>query len=354
MKRKVLVLCPAQEAKGGVSYYYSLIHSNFNSDRLTLDFYYTGRASKKSFKNSWFLKSLFDTLYLIKTIPSYNLIVLNPSLDPKSIIRDATYNFIAKRIFAKKTLILFHGWNKRTEEYIRSRGQVLFRYFFYCDRLLVLANQFRNVLIEWGFPPDKIGLETTIYKQFAVKAHKDPSKFIFLSRFAEGKGALEAIQTIEILAKEFSGIKLYMVGDGPMAPKLKEYVRNHNLDRVIEFTGWLDGEKKNHLLSQCGIMLFPTNYGEGMPLSVIEGMGIGLAIVTRPVAGLADIIADGVNGYLVQSTEPDAFVVKLAELLKNKKLWENICRNNEEVAMRKFEISAVVKRLEQIYFELAQ
>lgn len=354
MKKKVLVLCPEQNAKGGVAFYYSLIQRYFTSERLSLEFYHTGSGPNNGFKNNRFLKSLFDILHLIRKIPDYDLIVLNPSLDAKSIIRDGTYNFISKKIFTKKTLILFHGWNRKTENYIGFMGKGLFRYFFYCDKLLVLAKQFRSVLIEWGYSPDKIGLETTIYEHLHANTAKDPYKIIFLSRFAEGKGALEAIQTVEILAKMFPKIKLYMSGDGPLDSKLKEYVTNHKLDKNIEFTGWIDGQKKYDLLQQCGIMLFPTNYGEGMPICVIEGMGMGLAIITRPVAGLADIIKNGINGYLVESIEPEAFADIIRGLFNNKNLWENISRNNEELAKRKFEVKAAVKRLEKTYFELIQ
>lgn len=354
MKKKVLVLCPEQNAKGGVAHYYSLIDRYFTSERLTLAFYHTGKPANTGYKNSRILKSLFDTLYLIKTIPDYDLIVLNPSLDAKSIIRDGTYNFIAKKLYSKRTLILFHGWNRKTEKLISSTSKGLFRYFFHSDKVLVLAKQFRNVLIEWGFPPDKIEMETTIYEHFEVQAQKDPYKIIFLSRFAEGKGCLEAIQAVEILVGEFPEIKLYMSGTGPLAPKMKEYVTNHNLDKNIEFTGWIEGPKKYTLLRQCGIMLFPTNYGEGMPICIIEGMGMGLAVITRPVAGLVDIITNDINGYLVESVEPEAFAEVIRNLLKDRDLWEKISLHNEDIAKRKFEATSVVKRLEQTYFELAQ
>ena len=77
--------------------------------------------------------------------------------------------------------------------------------------------------------------------------NKDPFKIIFLSRFVERKGCIEAIQTIEMLVEEFPDIKLYMVGDGEMHSELEDYVVNHNLVKNIEFTGYLSGDKKYYL-----------------------------------------------------------------------------------------------------------
>ena len=101
---------------------------------------------------------------------------------------------------------------------------------------------------------------------------------------------MEAIKTIEILVEQFPNLKLYMVGDGEITSELKDYVFKHNLGKNVDFTGYLSGDKKYYLLEKCGIMLYPTNYGEGMPISLLEGMGMGLAVVTRPVGGIADIL----------------------------------------------------------------
>ena len=233
-------------------------------------------------------------------------------------------------------------------------GKTVFRYLFSSDRLLVLAERIRNSLIDWGFSPDSVSIETTAYEEYARENSNHPLNIVFLSRFARNKGALETIRTVEILVKEYPKIKLYMVGEGELSDDLQAYVRGHNLSGNIEFTGWLDGEAKYELLSRCGVMLFPSSYGEGLPVSVLEGMGAGLAIVSRPVGGLPDIISDGENGYLADSLDINEFAEHMRKLFKNRMLWEDISRKNKAVAKQKFEIKNVVKRLENIYLEVAQ
>lgn len=353
-KKKVLVLCPHPSEKGGVANYYSLVRKHFISEKVFLAFYYTGKEYHKKRHRNRVLKTLFDLFSIIKILPHYNLIVLNPSLDPKAVVRDGVFHFVAKRIFHRKTLVFFRGWIPEFERILDNYGKNLFKWFFNFDKALVLSKQFRKTLILWGGDPKAVSLETTTCEQHEFEVNKDPFKIIFLSRLTKGKGCLEAIQAIEILVKEFPNVKLFMVGEGEMKCELLKYVINHDLGKNVEFTGWLEGEKKYSLLSQCGIMLYPTYYGEGMPNNLLEGMGMGLAAVTRPVAGIPDIFVDGENGFLIESLNPNDFAMKVKFLFQNKDVWQTISERNRQIAKERFEISNVVKRLEQLYFEMSQ
>lgn len=349
MKKNILILCTNPAEKGGVASYYSLVRKHFSSKKIHLDFYYTGNTRGNFFMR--ILRSLTDLTGLLRIVRRYDLVILNPSLDPKALIRDGVYHFFAKRIFHRKTLIFFHGWNIEFERWIDKYGRKLFAFFFNPDRICVLASQFKQTLISWDIDPEKIVVETTMFEQHKYDIDKDPFKIVFLARFIKGKGCLEAIQTVEALSGEFPEIKLYMVGEGELMPVLRDYVVGNGLVDHVEFTGWLEGERKYLLLEQCGIMLYPTDYGEGMPIILLEGMGVGLAIVTRPVAGIPDILVDGENGYLIESLDPKDFASKIKYLFQHKEIWQSISDRNRLKAAERFEIKNVVKRLEKLYLE---
>lgn len=159
--RRVLILCPILEAEGGVANYYNLIQKYFKYRRVDLEFYFTGKKTKDPNLLERMSCSVKDILYLFKNIRKYDLIHMNPSLDPKAIIRDGVYHFIAKRIFKKKTIVFFRGWKISFEKHIDKSFKNLFTLFFNFDHALVLARQFKNKLIGWGYEPNRIELETT-------------------------------------------------------------------------------------------------------------------------------------------------------------------------------------------------
>lgn len=352
MKYKVLILCPSFHEKGGVTYYYSLVNKYFNSTAVDLDFYHIGKSGTKDTLLDRIYKTSKDLFLLLKTIPDYDLVVLNPSLDAKAVIRDGIYHLITKRLLHKKTLVLFHGWDPDFEQIISSYGKHVFRFVFNFDKALVLANQFKTSLMRWGFSSNGISIETTVFEQHEITNSNDIFKLLFLSRFARDKGGLEAIITASLLARDFPAVKLYMAGDGEQMPALQEYVHLHKLESIVTFTGWIDHKTKWDLLNMCGIMLFPTKHGEGMPICIIEGMGAGLSIVTRPVAGIPDLIKDGVNGFLIETCDPADFACKIKFIFENREAWNRIMINNRTLAVQKCEIKNVVKRLENYFLEL--
>ena len=353
-KIPVLILCPHPEERGGVADYYRLVGKYFQSDRGDIKFYYTGKRGIGTIWNNRVLKFGKDLLCLVKIMGSTDLVVFNPSLDPKAVIRDGIYHFLAKRVYRKKTLVFFHGWDLEFEQAIGRHARNLFKVVFNFDHGLLLANQFKETLVRWGYPCESITVETTIYEAYVHCSDRDYSRIVFLSRFEPNKGCLEAIKAVEILAKQFRDIRLFMVGDGTLTHKLKQYVKSHGLDDNVIFTGWLEGEEKYRLLSGCGIMLYPTSYGEGMPICLLEGMGLGLVVVTRPVAGIRDIIEDGKNGFLIESTAPEAFADRLKYILLNAAARHSISQNGKRQAEIRYEIRKVTRRLEQIYFETGQ
>jgi len=148
-------------------------------------------------------------------------------------------------------------------------------------------------------------------------------------------------------------VKLYVVGDGELLDHMKQYVVKQKLGENIKFTGWVEGEDKYRLISQCGVMILPS-HGEGLPNCILEAMGFGLVIVTRPVGGIPDIIANGENGFLVESLDPKDFAVRIKFLLQNIEAFRKMSEKNKRLAIDKYEIKKVVNRLERIFVDVMQ
>ncbi|WP_419662177.1 glycosyltransferase, family I [Desulfosarcina variabilis str. Montpellier] len=350
-KINVLILCPTLNSKGGVSYYYFLVNKHFSSSTIKTHFFYIGNEKRNPTFYSRLFKSLSDLIKLTLIFSRFDLIVFNPSLDPKSLIRDGIFHLIAKSIFHKKTIVFFHGWTLKFEQLINNKFSKLFQSIYKGSKIIVLSSQFKNTLVNWNIDPKSITVGKTLFElPLNFKLNNNPLNLVFLSRFDFNKGCFTAIKTIELLIAEYPQIKLYMVGDGVLLPKLKSYVEKNNLQKFIIFTGWLDGKSKYEILAKSGIMLYPTKYGEGMPISLLEGMGFGLAIISRPIAGILDVIMDHKNGFLISTSNPVDFASKVKKLIVNPKLLKNISNTNLNVAYTKFNIKAEIKNIENTYY----
>jgi glycosyltransferase involved in cell wall biosynthesis len=91
---------------------------------------------------------------------------------------------------------------------------------------------------------------------------------------------------------------------------------------------------------------------EGSPLSVMEYMEGGLAVVATAVGGVPDLIADGVNGLLVEPRDPDALAGAIATLLDDPDRRRAMGERGRERRRAEFGIDAMVSRVEELYEEL--
>ncbi len=121
-----------------------------------------------------------------------------------------------------------------------------------------------------------------------------------------------------------------------------------------EYIKWI-GYSSNVLgeLKNCHIVAFPSYYKEGLPKSLIEANAVGRPIITTDSIGCRDTVDDGVNGFIIPIKDSDALAEKLAVLIDNKVLREQMGRKAREFAERDFSIENVVERHREIYKLLA-
>lgn len=123
--------------------------------------------------------------------------------------------------------------------------------------------------------------------------------------------------------------KLVVVGDGPLLEDLKNQANQLNIAEKVEFCGFQ--KEVDFYLSQAKIFGF-TSIIEGYPNALIEGMANGLAPVSfNCVAGPADIIKDGENGFLIPVGNKALFAEKLQLLIDNPTVLNAISSNASKI-----------------------
>jgi glycosyltransferase involved in cell wall biosynthesis len=106
--------------------------------------------------------------------------------------------------------------------------------------------------------------------------------------------------------------------------------------------------KKNVLVSSH-IMLFPTYYGEGLPVCILEAMLYGMPIISRVNAGIGDVVQQNVNGYITESVEPEVFTEYLVKIALNKDLYNKMAKNNHSEALEKYTAPIIREKVLNIY-----
>ena len=160
---------------------------------------------------------------------------------------------------------------------------------------------------------------------------RDPYVLV-LSRLHPKKGLDVLIDAFLSLVQraQFSQWRLVIAGDGP-----SEYVsmlKAKAADDRIKFTGWLDGDEKNAVLSGASLLVLPSHQ-ENFGLCVMEALAHSVPVLVSPNVNLAPEIAAAHAGWIA-STDKTALEEKLAEALLDRDELARRGRAGLQLALR--------------------
>ncbi len=359
----VLVVGPDRADQGGVANYYNAVFPRLSNDDVTVHYLEIGSTKGKG----GIKHIILDQIRYWRTIGKYkpDLIHLNPSLDLKSFLRDGAFIFISK-LYSKPVLVFFRGWQAPFEKKVSGKLKWFFNLTYNrADSFIVLAKEFSDRLKEWGVAKpiyigttsvaDELLNDFSIEKKAASIKAADTIHLLYLARLERDKGIFELIHATKTLLDAGIPISLTIAGDGSIMEQVRVLISSMGSHKdKIQTTGYVRGQDKIDIMSSHHIYCFPTQYGEGMPNSVLEAMAFGMPVVTCPVGGIADFFENNNMGKLLQGNDPDSIVEAIESLVSNTAKLADISNYNYNYAQRRFLASTVSKTLRKYYQDTLQ
>lgn len=128
----------------------------------------------------------------------------------------------------------------------------------------------------------------------------------------ENKNQAVAIRAMQQVTQKIPNAVLLLAGNGPSHDLLAALIHELDLDDHVKLIGYRTDLER---YVQASDLIVSCSKREGLPVNIIEGMLCKKAIVASVNRGHTELVKDGVNGYLVASSDINRLAVKIEELL---------------------------------------
>lgn len=185
--------------------------------------------------------------------------------------------------------------------------------------------------------------------RFVFTGPADKKTAITVSRLSPEKDLATMLRAVQQVAQEIPEFRLLIVGDGPERARLESLTAELNLKSQVEFLG--ERNDVPQLLSQAGFYV-SSSLTEGISLTLLEAMSVGLPIVATNVGGNPEIVQQPATGLLVPSANPALLASAMIQMCENQDQWAETGQRARERVEQYFNIRTMIKDYENLYLDI--
>jgi colanic acid/amylovoran biosynthesis glycosyltransferase len=259
-------------------------------------------------------------------------------------------------VMSGRLATIFHAVD--VTRYVSQTGRDVYaRLFRTGDLFLPISERWKQLLIELGCPKDRImvhhmGIDCT---RFAFQPRRlSPDgviRILSIARLVEKKGIEYAIRAVAQLMRDGVALQYSIVGDGPLREKLAALAAECGAS--IRFLGSQPQDQIRELLNRAHVFLAPSVTAadgdqEGIPVSIMEAMAVGLPVVSTWHSGIPELVTHGVSGWLVPERDIEALTANLRQVASRPDSWATMGAAGRTIVERDYNVSILNARLAQL------
>lgn len=136
----------------------------------------------------------------------------------------------------------------------------------------------------------------------------------FVGRLDPVKGALLLIEAMATVLKSHPDATLTLAGDGPARAGAEARAKALGIDKAVHFAGFMTQGQVADLLAHSDMLVLPS-FAEGLPVVYMEALASRIPVVASRVAGVPELVEDGVTGYTVPPGDVDSLTDRMIHLM---------------------------------------
>ena len=176
----------------------------------------------------------------------------------------------------------------------------------------------------------------------------DPHRAVFIGRLVFYKNLEVVLRALKRVTRLVPEAKLIIVGDGPMRRTWQDLVDDLDLSDHVRFYGKVPEQEKRHLLSGSAYLILPSLV-EGFGLVVLEAFASSKTVLASRIGALAELVSDGVDGYLVHPNSETDWADKMITLFQHPERARDMGLMGLRKATSDFSMDRIAEQMEHAY-----
>ncbi|MEO1397398.1 MAG: glycosyltransferase family 4 protein [Pseudomonadota bacterium] len=178
-------------------------------------------------------------------------------------------------------------------------------------------------------------------------------QFLSVGRAVEKKGLDTLLHAFARLPQDLHWTWTHIAG-GELLPKLKNLARELGLSDRTSFLGSQAQTRVLAAYRETDVFVLPCRIAsngdrDGLPNVIVEAQSQGMPVISTPISGIPELIADGENGLLVPPDDPEALARALEQLARDPKLRKAMGKAGNARVRREFDAEREIAQLIDLF-----
>ncbi|MCP5094128.1 MAG: glycosyltransferase family 4 protein [Chloroflexi bacterium] len=271
---------------------------------------------------------------------------------------------LGRRLHPQPMVLSVHRYNppgrmgKQLYDYVFGNADyVLFNSHFTEQRCRQENEIQAGGVIPPGIDLDKFQPKWTL-SQDDLHANQEKMLVFGLGSLLPVKGWIHLVEALPLIRQQVD-CQIVIGGQGPEYDRLLARAEQLQVRDNLTLLGRLDTAEVPSWMQRADVFVLPSiahksGDTEALGMVLVEAMACGTPCVASNVGGIADIVEDGVNGFLVESAQPEMLADKIVALLQNEPLRKQMGEAGRHKVEVLFSLNRVAERVLGIYEQLLQ
>lgn len=351
VSKKVLVIGPDyKNHRGGIGALLDVYRNHYE----VFNFIPSFRNLPGNTQKIWFFfRQLVKIVSYLSNNKEVEIIHLHSAKDG-SLYRKLIIAFVAKKMFGKKVINHIHTGHFQHfyEESSWFTKKNIKYYLRLCDLTFTVSDFWKCYFKDYFHLQNVYKLNNIVGLGGSCEPIRvtEITSFLFLGVISKAKGIFDLVNVIAENKKRLKNkMKLIVCGSGD-TDLLRSLIKQHDLEDLIEFKGWIIGVEKEALLKSADVYILPSYY-EGVPISILEAMSFGKPIISTTVGGIPEVVESNTNGLLINPGDSHALLNALLFYINDR---NNVITHGSQslLKVKDYYPEAITQQLESFYTRL--